>query len=686
MAIGGFFVYGPDMEPYRCSGLKGLASMVRDLADRYYPYRLETICKTGSLYRDRYGPSDARTGLGQRDKRKGALQQLVSTLQRQGFWPDDSEPLSQEAIASEHPLARMQWEVDTLFKEHDQVRLQKIWETLQRPPYGLFGSPAAMCVLGLLMRRYLEGYYLVDGINSQPLTIDTLARHLSDVAHEKNNSEGIAISRVSESMRRFCECIREIFDMTLEETRYPDRMWRALRGQLQKRGYPLWILKYAPFPAPGLVPVLDSLEKAVKDDAIVNDRYADEIMGMLKEPRVQNALRDRFQASNWDKGLEVFFKKHHPPLANRIEALNLKVAALKSELETLMQEECWLWREDQVIERLPSLERRLVLLSALNEITEERHQRLDDALAALRSLWEGTKLPWEVLGHGQPEGVRRLGQQLLKLTESKGAAEPSQQLLDEARRYHTALGKVLRDPLTGLQKYTCDILKLSLVNEDLRAVYESLPGDFWRWSESQARAELEQQVQNLERQARVAQLHDQWRKLTASESPQQWTLTHGCSPTFILGEPTFVEFCNGFDYLCEKSLADLKRYQECLKDHEKELACLADPAIAKEVLLRIVGEPYRAVFERDILSFEQLSNAIREKLQRNPMPGADRISQLVRDTAQGLAHHSYRQEVQPRLERHIQLASNQTLRNLLRELAQEPQIGLSMVSYLEKIK
>jgi hypothetical protein len=202
------------------------------LTAKIFPYGPEQLTQINTLYATSYGKVGAEIGLGIKTNIMEPYKSLVFELKEEGFWEGDGFQKKPE-----HFLSRMKQEIEQIFAANENVRLSEIWEVLQAPPYGLMPSPVAITLLGCLLRNYGQGYYYWDGNNCFPLNHNKLAELIEGVLKGKKGCEDYEIRRASPESEKFCELIREIFNLPAARTTYPEEARKALRSYLTNIGY-----------------------------------------------------------------------------------------------------------------------------------------------------------------------------------------------------------------------------------------------------------------------------------------------------------------------------------------------------------------------------------------------------------------------------------------------------------------
>ena len=80
------------------------------------------------------------------------------------------------------------------------------------------------------------------------------------------------------------------------------------------------------------------------------------------------AIQAGLSASHLGANMLRFLEEAEPGVLEEAKALGLELDEVMAQLKAVMHEEVWLWREEQVRERLPEAAGRLKLLRALNDL------------------------------------------------------------------------------------------------------------------------------------------------------------------------------------------------------------------------------------------------------------------------------------------------------------------------------
>jgi len=620
------------------SGCEFIGGYLRNISDSVFPYGPEKLSQTATLYNPRgWGKAGALIGLGIAQKKiSEPYKSLVKVLQDKGLW-------DAKTTAIDHPVARMQALVDSFFGNNDQVHLNEIWEALQRPPFGLMPSPIGLFLFAFLMRKYAQNYYYSDGVNSLPLNPDKLAELIEEVVRNSGLRPPVdyTIREISIHGEHFCNIAREIFQLPREQTLYPEEARKNVRSRIKEIGYPLWTLVYYAQVAPASYSV-DSIERAVK----ALDEILSYSKGELKDSEMQAVVdaieparqelsrllsRDRMQ-----EGMKRFLDVHVPKLASLMSAIGLDVSDIKERLRGLLNEEVYLWREEQVKEKLLEIVPVLDLVDALNTLCGVKKRDLNEVRNYFRDAWFKGKLPLLCYKEGQTAEIAQVVDYLHGLIYST-SANVEYGRSDDIRRLSSQLVSLFSDDRSVLKmlvkKYTNQVLN----EEETAALYDALP-NLSKGSEEEVKNAIINELSRQVRQKKIAELRQYWQDMTSSASPSQWSEKKGVPIQWVLEGQAHHEFISRYenvDRLTEKDIDELINY---LTEHTSEFALLQDDEYIIEKFLQVTaGEYADLVYRADIVG--DLLAYIRDSFDGSVSQWPGRLSEIQRIARKGIGEN-----------------------------------------------
>jgi len=661
----------------RVVGLPGYSAFIKEAVARRFPYRPERLTETGTLYNDSFGVPGATTGL-TGGRGSGAYGVVVSTLERQGLWPHAAgfDPTIYDRQA-ETPLGAMTRKVREMFGQNS-VSLGQVWETLQAPPYGLLPSVIGGVLMGILLRDSVDGYYYSDGANTLPLDRTKLANLINDVMHDKRTAASITLSRTTPEQDTFCEFVREVFDLPLDETRYPPNARDSARRWLTNTGYPVWALKYAssePFPA--LQPLEEILREGQGKSELLSNEHLAEIGYKLRVSRERMAAL--VARRPFEQAMETFIRLHAPHVLTAASQLNLSLVDLMKKLRGLLNEEVWLWREDEVTRRLPELQNDLQLVYALDELLGKRETALDPALDHLRAKIAEGRLPLFVLRAGQDEAIAALLDELARLLANPrdyaDKAKLAANLLGERDRVRAAL----ETRIEALLRWGADNLSVSIETDQALEICKRLPPTPAADAET-FKAKVQALLREFTKHRLIAELRAAWQEITGSDSPDDWNNAHGVPILWVLESQDYVSLFNLVNQPESFSEDRINAALQFIRAHQAELGQINAPDCDINALLDVTLQEYRE-YARSGDDFKSLFEYLSKRMGINITRWErSRAAQLGKQWVQD----QYQQRFYKRVVEQIESSSTEVLKRALEDLAQDPLIGMKWLQRQHK--
>jgi hypothetical protein len=649
------------------AGAGGYAAYFAEVVGAIYPNRPERLCRTSTLYTGSYGPSAAEIGLGL----KAGSQQyanLVDSLKKDGLWSEGALARA-AATRSEHPLCRMWQVVESAFTESDKVNLADLWETLQAPPFGLMPSPIANTLLGLLLRDHCDGYYYDDGTNTFPLDPKKLADLISKVVHDADRGRAV-ICRMTREEQEFCQLMGELFQLPSASTEQGGKALQAARDAIRNKGYPIWLLRL--HTTAGFAKAVQALEDTLADTSTGSATLSSQAMKDCLEAvqPYRQGLSQAISSSNWGERLDAYLDEVEPRVLEAARLLKLSHTALLSQLKQLMHEEVWLWREEQVRKRLPDLADRLELTLALNSLLGISGQPLDAAQQLLREKLQRAKLPPSILA-ASSEAAAAVIARLGELVEPLGPGQAGLAGLVEANK--DAIRQALDHPQDALARWVSTNLQAQLNADDALQVWQRLSDLSGETNPEVIRQAIRRRVEELERTRLASQVSERWRQLTGSASPSAWSAAHGLPITWLLDGQGYIEAFATLNTPASRSQGELEQVLAFMDQHESELRQLNEPTRIADAVRALVHN-YRELLSPS--DTDAILAHLRSTLGGNP---ANWRHQEAAEAAIGWVQGQYRERFYRRALEQVDSLPEHRLRQLVRELASDPAVGLRLL-------
>jgi hypothetical protein len=375
----------------RIDGIYGSKHVFNEIFNKRFPYGMDDCDIPNTLLRNQNSKDGITIPLEQFRIRgnKGKWKALYDKFalddkiidKREGNFIDDCNTYEQN-----HPLIVMRKMIKDKFDKDDKLSLKEIWHDLQRPPFGLYPSPLASYIFGLLMKEYSKGYYCTNGTVSYEISPAKMVESIYDTITMKKSWE---LLKLSDEQVSFCKLMGEIFGLSIENIKYPNKAINSMRYNINNiYKFPLWILKYDDSDINDFeemneiknivevqIQTLDSIIKQMPENT--DDISIKSIDHLIKKFINEFGTEDSFNyqlvlSRLKDKiNIEVFKKSFQIMVDEHIHSdMNISIESLNSHIRHKLQGESWSWDENKVIEVMDKINTELILSKKLLKIFE----------------------------------------------------------------------------------------------------------------------------------------------------------------------------------------------------------------------------------------------------------------------------------------------------------------------------
>jgi len=455
----------------------------------------------------------------------------------------------------------------------------------------------------------------------------------------------------------------------VEKCLYPDPTRDALRGYLTNVGYPLWALCHAnssKLQPPDLAP----WERVIDKSPLSNEDIAAILPHLRRSSaRVEDLVRER----RFAPGMGRFLDASAPELLSVAADLHLPVAGLIQQLSQMMNAECWLWREQEILERLPGLQADLEMVLALNGILGKTDTSFSDALSHLRGWLQDAKLPLFVFREQEDEDLSNLLDALDILLQNPHSCPERRSFAARLFENRDAVRGALSDRFSPLARWTENHLQVSISLDEAVQILEELPSRA-TISADLFRAQISRQLDTMSKQKLVGELLTVWEDLTSSATPDMWSEERGVPIHWVLDGADYAELWALMRNPQSGSEEQLCWATEFLGTHSAELRDASDKSYALQALGRIALGAYRALAE----TTEDLDDlSLYVNSQAGPLGSWQReqVERLGRTWVQ----RTYRQKMYQRALARVDETPEAQLRKLIKELIEDPLVGAKLL-------
>jgi hypothetical protein len=671
---GEFKIFFGDLKLNR-NGVNALYEILEEIRDNVFPAGPERISSTNTLYDRSFGESVAKIGIGI-ERPFMPYKEVVEKLKADGLW--DARDLENYA---HHPLGKMQKTVDEFFSRNDsKVMLVGLWEELQKPPIGLMPSPMGLLLFARLMKKYIEGYYLYEGNNPQPLNPDKLAEILNQVVKGQRIAENYFIHHMSPEGEEFCNLVKNLFNLLSEKTSYPEEARKNMREKFQRLGYPLWTIVYLQEienkDFRRAIAALQEVLSYEKDE--LKDEDMKEIVAIVR-PQAKK-IAAALEQEKMEQGMNKFFDLNEPKLRSLIHRLNIDYKNLRSKLRSLLEEDVYLWKEEKVKEKLPEIVAELELIDALNELYGGKAKDINEAIYHFREVWFKSKLPLACFKKGQQSEVAKAIDFLEKVVSDPRQAvkeKGADQIIENACK----LRELLHDSNSLIVRLVKEYAGQEITFDDAAEIYGYLPNLSYQ-GEAEVKVELEKALLRLKRNKAIENLERKWNEITDSSSPEEWSENHRVPIQWVLSDQEFLEFFDRFKERRNLSREEAEKILAFLENKCGNMSVLKDERFVLRRFVEVAAGEYAALV--DEVMARKLQDYVYQKMGGKVylwLMQQNRLTSLVRDWINA----NYREVFYHRVEKVLENISPEKLKEVVRKLtAEDSLIGMRLLAAFNK--
>ncbi len=713
-----------EYEKENVNGVDGLVTVLEEVVSLVFPYGLDKIILKDPLWKLEKSKIGLEIGLLHfKSKMTKQWEEVYNKFvedKEYGVLDEKGDFTDEGLIKKDHPLIKMREAIKKMFEENDAISLLEIWEMLQKPPFGLYTSPLASFVLGILMKEYSRGYFATDGKVIEEVSPQGMLKYLLEVI--KSRKEWVLL-KLSPEQKEFCNIVKEIFKLSEEQTNTPKAAIINLRNKIKlEYKYPLWILSYAiekekTFKLDyysdysiDLIKLLDSIirehfEEDAKDvlgDAKSKiENFVDKIVSLndFDKTFVLEKLKDFADPKKFKEGFKIFAKKN---FYDKVPIDDVKVSydLVDQKFRDRMQEEPWAWDEKKSKEVLERMVIEFKISRLISEILKLNITFIDNLHnTIINKVKEGDILPlWFYKHHpstteecastidsldGLTKAVKE-GIVSIKDFDLSGLLKGLEDLKDNLIKIFSDRDEIVR---SWLQKNLG-----TLSNEEFNALTEEVNEALSKEPEIEE-SKLLGLVKKKLNELKVTILRNDLKKKleeTLGTSNVLEFYQESFIPIVLVKylpefekfklpkDLTIDEFLKGLTKLDNLQRDALEKYLEVINDNVDVLKVLKEQDVSSKILKAFIGKDWiESIFTNDDLS--DLKHYLKQKLKGNVEQWNEK---MIRDAFEDWRREKYKDRFYPRLINIVTDMSEEDAKDLVKRLIDDPGIGLKIMEII----
>ena len=621
----------------------------------------------------------------------GAWKTVVATWQKNGIIGDEAwfDASPNHALAQLRDFCKKRQ--DSTVGAGNPCSIRKLYIDLQRPPYGLLCVPHSAFVLGFVLKTWLTGQRKLqwtDGVTSKALDAATLAEIIEAVVKDDGanaiRNEKL-ICRLSKEEKAFIEQSSVIFGSSALTDGTVEAALNAVGSRLEtiSQRVPLWVLpeyiRTQDEPnAETMGNVIDALCAAnsisSKGDTETRGNKVKEIGEiLLKTPGLATAMAKYMKPMVFEEAFHRYVDSAKPELKAATERMgglpHIYCRAVKNRFAATSG---WLWKRGDTDAVLEEVYRQTLCAEHVSKLAGiSGYMEFEDALNRLRNaVLNENKVPTDFWAKKHP-ALQRFFELLGRSSLSGDDVKTFEEILAQQ-------GLAIREVFFDVtQERQLDVMRAffgelwPMSNVESRELYEAFPQDSASLDEQNFKAQGHVIIEESRLKLVSAQMTALWRERTNTESPVEWSRTHGLPAECILAVDDAKGVVNAVMSPEDVSAERLYAVHDALK---KEGAFLNVTTAREKFLKRVL----RARAPKIESSADQLSDWLCREI--GDTPNSWLTDGRLDDAAERFVKQKYDTQVKKQATDKVNALSDTEAKALLLKLIDQiPDVGISIL-------
>lgn len=512
-----------------------MQKMKKNVIYPLFTYAPERFIILGTAYRASQ-TSSALAGI----QRVASNTQMANLLQNVGkedaVWKATSiEALAQcSGTVESDAVGALAAFVNKYLTEGAKVKLDALWQELQRPPFGYYDTIACAFLLGYVLHFYVnQGFTWIDNAgNPHILSDQTMATMI--VALCKGKTVNDTLSSGTVTWRKFQPYAQKIFSLKAEECTDEQQTRKMIKATISDSGVPFWSLKYLAEENFGgmaakdtATKVIDQMQRFLNAPDEAEDAMANVVNAFSGNGQIRQKLQGLYAAppSRYLAFREFLFQ-NNGNLQQQVQELALSDSDLFMEVRKTMMGDTASWLEEDVRAQLASVSNVYALLLVLDKAMGTKHKMLAAVQSDLKNCFQNMKVPGsviETLGFDWIDALKIL--HTISTETGFSSGNLPQEKLDILTEKANTAWQFINAPKLLLAAYlkakdiVCTEEELNSIFAGLRPYpYEVVPATFVE--------SVESQMSKIKYSRTKQELQALWTEKTSTDSISSWCKTN----------------------------------------------------------------------------------------------------------------------------------------------------------------
>ncbi len=534
-------VYSEVNKSATISGGANLRRKLAELNHEIYGCGLEEISQNDKLFAaSGYKDVVAKIAMGKEamPNNYSYLKNISTPLEQDGIWSNPEYWKTQP----NHVISKMKIAVEGViqrgFENNSMVCVTDIWKALTEPPFGLLPCTGAVFLMAFLLKEYADTNYYKQDVNNNTVSLNytDLCELIFTVVKGLPKAKEQYIVRQKPSHPSCCKITGESFKIASDQRNSVSDIAKNLNIYLKNNLYPLWSLKsYVEVEMSGhvmadaLLNLIDLLCEFVNPETFIardKTKIAEEINELyLKNAGLADCLAKIVTSDCLRQGMEYYIAEQKPELvmiASRLKIDGNEYISLLT--KKLSSDSSYLWQKGDIDRQIDNLYIDFRLIDAINGVLATPQKRYKDARDALIEKLNFIKVPDAILTEKHNE-LRTILQQFYVIKENavtnKQASSTTIQGMTEE---FLAFFNNQIDTFSAAVRLKVDA---NATGDEIEYLFGNVPAGMLFKKVDEFALSMRQALDKFRRNRKINRLFEAWRKATNTNSPSEWSKTHG---------------------------------------------------------------------------------------------------------------------------------------------------------------
>lgn len=563
--------------------------------------------------------------------------------------------------------------IEEAFAKNGQIAIGDIYDYLV-DQFGFSPCNMSVFVIGFLLKEYSSDPYRC--INSEgypePMTPEKLSEMIGNYA--SRNPKQTYIVKMTAEERAFYEMTEKAWTVPATNCASPAQVCSLISNRMRELGYPVWCLE--DIDTLGISDILQKYIALVQSDGKATHNLAIEIGKiMMVKPTLAINLSSQLNIRTCQEGMASFVAHYREgklqKLANDIHAEGLLLQRIK---DIFNIKHSALWDKETGKSEIDKLIVEYQFIKQTNDLLNGNCTTKESAFAFWKDTLRFLGVSAESLKAKRPH-LEKVCTLLLKIVKGEELLpEMVRELSNELSENNDELRSILNDKVSLFGEIYGAYLE-DFSSAEKEEIKNSLQSDIFALAASTGNQIVKKCAEDYKKNQLKTQLFNQWKALTSSKTPKEWSDLHKMPILCLVAIDSFDETNHVFSILnsAYQSDSDINAALLWIQGNSDFFTKLNDLAYCEKCFVSVIMGEYSAVLSS--------ASTVKEQLEKLPIAVYDWYNNpAIKKRIKELASAEYYAGGSDRAINIIESMSDSELKHRLTELLKKDvELGLRII-------